>query len=261
MPAFDIEAARAAGYSDAEIQQYMATNGIRDTTRIAPAPMPGPGPVGGNVTGTVGAAGQATIDLAKGLVGPAGGAGALWLLQKKFGGSRPAGPTKPKGKAATKPKGKATEDRARVTIVEGKKKLAASRAAEQRGASGPELERRAAAMAERKMRSPVPEIPAASEAADDLASQLERSIALEQVMGQRGIGMQERVPLRGMIRSGGNTALQLLMLLGGANDIPQQMDEAQRFGQHQGIDYLRSRGRNREADLLERLLNEQPGGI
>lgn len=119
-------------------------------------------------------------------------------------------------------------------------------------------------MAERGMRAPAPEIaPAAG--ADDLTAQLERSLALENIMKQRGIPEAERTALRSGVRQGltggGSTALQLLMLLGGASDIPQQMSEAQRFGQRQGIDYLRSRGRNREADLLERLLQEQPGGI
>lgn len=105
-----------------------------------------------------------------------------------------------------------------------------------RGASKPELARRAAALeaASKPNLSIVPrEIPTLPQAAS-LEEQLQQALAAEQAMTARGVPVgQERVPLRaglrgamapeGLVGGGGNLALMILSML----NAPQQMAESE----------------------------------
>jgi hypothetical protein len=83
-----------------------------------------------------------------------------------------------------------------------------------RGASGPVLERRGAAL-----RTPY-------EGPPDLEKQLAQSLEAEQAMSRMGVPLGARPRLRASLKAGGGAALQILLGLLDAQSIPQQMDEA-----------------------------------
>jgi hypothetical protein len=127
-----------------------------------------------------------------------------------------------------------------ITVIEGGKAKPAAAPAQTteprytggRGASGPELARRAEAMAASSqgragqgLALVPPELPPAS----SLEEQLARSVALEQAMGAKGIppGLG-RVPLRAGVRGmTGNPELDMLMFILSSQNMPEQIDQAQ----------------------------------
>lgn len=222
--AFDREGAKAAGYSDAEIDAFLQTGGEpADTVSANPRTTGGATNPLTEATGAVSGALNA-IGGPRTLLFGGGGLAALEGARRFLSRKQEEPPRANKGKGGksktTRGKGKATNPRAKVPTrpidVEGKPAARAPAQTENprytggRGASGPELARRAAMM-ERFQAGQPPFAPRPGMQGPD-----------PEIWRTRGIS----VPRGTIPRVAGGGANVLLALLNAAT-IPQQMQEAQ----------------------------------